>query len=266
MTKNRAVKDRKREKRKKAERLRGEQRKLDNVRAARLIDEGLDQGTARGLAALWSIPKAVLHAEKRGEPRCAITSAPAYYASIRACLDRSGTTEYVEQYIDAMYDMHALSMEEEVGGVAFVCHEDHEGSHRTAVGMPAGLLYMSPAPEKWLEHYLSSPSAQAVAWLVWRPSASIVLALDKERNLALWFVGDDFEWHAAAQAQEFVTAASKFECKKPKRDLTKLFDLCGIEHGPDGPVASADDPRAVRALQVYRHCQRDALRAFLGAP
>jgi hypothetical protein len=262
MAKDTAAKELKRAKKKKAARARDQQRNAENRRVAEILLEGMDERTARGLAAVYSIPQL----KECSEPRQLRTPAGPHFGDIKRRLDRCGGTALLAKFVDVICETTMFD-DAQPAGCALVCPMD-EAELVTPIPMPGQLLFFSPDADEWMKRARRANEAAAIAWLVWDfteydAPIPVVLAMDHSDQLALWFMDEEYVWHPASQPHRYLQAARNCRAGSfEEAGLGELLEICGVSADLERPLASADDPAAVTALEVVARSQEQLLRAF----
>jgi hypothetical protein len=263
MTKNKAKKEQKRAEQKRQRKVHDQARKQKDAKVRKLLVDSVERTTPRGLAAGWSYaeqpPEAML-----GQPlHKLLVAPPPFYAEFLQRLEASGARRGIDQF---RRDVLEVAISEWPPGLMMLCSADFQEAE--PVAMPSIALYSSPKPDEWLALELQEDDSRVlVAWLTWARAGvepvPLVLAMDRDRRLALWFL-DEHDWHPATMAHLFVQHIAKgVQGAVNEGGLDGLLRVCKARDPAGEFRTPADDKGADNALQLMRSAQSQILRTML---
>ena len=262
MTKNKAKKEQKRAEQKRQRKVHDQARKQKDAKVRKLLLDSVERRTPRGLAAGWSYAEQPLEA-MLGQPlHKLLVAPPPFYAEFLQRLEASGARRGIDQF---RRDVLEVAISEWPPGLMMLCSAEFQEAD--PVAMPPSFLYSSPKPDEWLALELQDDSLVLVAWLTWvRVGVEpwpLVLAMDRDRRLALWFL-DEHDWHPATMGHLFVEHIAKgVQGAVDEGGVVSLLRVCKARDPAGEFRTPADDEGADLALQLMRSAQDQILRTML---
>jgi hypothetical protein len=261
MSKRTMAKIQKRAKAKREKTASSAQRKSANTRALKLMKEGLEQESAKGFAATWSVPERDDEELWMLEPRNAFQEPPRFVGEFRRRLDTAGATAAINAFASSMGFATFSALGNCPPGLAMLC-PGLEGDPARVLSLPGFLLYCTQNPAEWLHREFKDEWVGLVAWLTWthapkRNPLPTVIAMDRNGRLAVWFLDEDNAWHPASQASRFLAFHGRGVVEAPDDEgLHQLFAFCGVSDPDETSPTRASDPAVVRAVDIAQSVQQ----------